>query len=520
MRCFASGLPLAFALILIGCGAGSETKPVAAPPGKAEKPDSAISKIVPPSPPKTLFEPLEALVSRHGFAPQQVGFAVRDLVSGEVLAYRNPHRTYIPASVTKVATAVTALEILGADKRFETRVQSSGHIQNGELSGDLALVGGGDPLLSSADLMAMCRRLHRAGVREVTGRFLVDDGQGLRRRSINRRQPEGARYNPAISPLTVGFNRIRIVHEKRGTSSTATAYAVPPLPGVDLALDTRQSRNDAPWRLAFRPEGVVWRLNPEASPKGAHWVPLKRPSMATGAMFRRLCGRLGIEMPHPERDRGPAQGRTLARHVSPPLYRIVAAMLEHSNNLVAELVGTAATQALTGRILPLNRSSAAVARWWQERLPEHEWPGFRPGNHSGLTARGRMTPAQMAAILEFADGRFYEMPSGTKRSLLSLLPAAGTSGAFGGRLDWPATALSVWAKTGTMHFASGLAGYLLTSDGRRLAFAIFVTDREQRLRYNPQAEAQPKGQAARIADWRRRAKALEAELVRRWAHRN
>ncbi len=56
----------------------------------------------------------------------------------------------IPASTHKLAVAAVALEVLGPDHRFTTKVAASTPV-DGVIEGDLVLVGGGDPLLVSAD---------------------------------------------------------------------------------------------------------------------------------------------------------------------------------------------------------------------------------------------------------------------------------------------------------------------------------------------------------------------------------
>jgi D-alanyl-D-alanine carboxypeptidase/D-alanyl-D-alanine-endopeptidase (penicillin-binding protein 4) len=49
-----------------------------------------------------------------------------------------------PASVAKALTSLYALDTLGADHRFQTRVMATGSVIGGVLKGDLILVGGGD----------------------------------------------------------------------------------------------------------------------------------------------------------------------------------------------------------------------------------------------------------------------------------------------------------------------------------------------------------------------------------------
>lgn len=72
-------------------------------------------------------------------------FVVADAVTGEVLESFSALRAHPPASVTKAVTALYALEMLGPQFRFETRLLGTGPIENGVLKGDLILAGGGRP---------------------------------------------------------------------------------------------------------------------------------------------------------------------------------------------------------------------------------------------------------------------------------------------------------------------------------------------------------------------------------------
>ncbi len=83
-----------------------------------------------------------------------------------------------PASTLKVLTAGTALLTLGAEHRFVTAVRATGALgSNGVLLGDLVLVGGGDPTLTTADLAGLAAQVAAAGVRTVNGRLAVDDAR-------------------------------------------------------------------------------------------------------------------------------------------------------------------------------------------------------------------------------------------------------------------------------------------------------------------------------------------------------
>ena len=97
-------------------------------------------------------------------------------------------RPLIPASTLKVLTAAAALTAFGPDVTFTTEVRAANSPVDGVIEGDLYLVGGGDPLLSTADYLATFRNQPQiatsfeaiadavvaAGVKEVRGRVVGD----------------------------------------------------------------------------------------------------------------------------------------------------------------------------------------------------------------------------------------------------------------------------------------------------------------------------------------------------------
>jgi len=454
----------------------------------------------------------------HGFRPDQVGFLLRDLADGRVLAAHNAESAFIPASVTKLATAAAALEILGGAHRFETRVRVHGGLANGRLDGDLILEGGGDPLLGADGLLALCEDLRHAGLRRVSGRFLLDDRRYPRQRAIADTQPPDATYNPGVSALALDFNRIRVLWEPAG--ERLRGRTLPAVPSVAVAQRRDPNAPRRGWRAEIRDGTTLWRAAPDLASRGEDWLPVKRPAAVTGALFRQLCARTGLDLPPPVPVQATGDPDTralpvLARHAGRPVADIAKAMLAYSNNLVAELLGLAAAQHLTGRRLSLAESAEVLRRWWAARLPEDAGL-FKVANHSGLDAGGQASPAWFAALLGEVRDRRYAVPGGDRRGLISLLPAAGWGSGLGERLRDPASAFHVWAKTGTMAYASGLAGYLLGAEGRRYAFAVLVTDAEARRAYDAAANKRAPARQARRAGWRDRAKALEADLLRGW----
>ena len=99
-----------------------------------------------------------------------------ELLDGGEVASGGADAEINPASVVKVATSMWALETLGPDFRWETRVLARGTVgsDEGTLDGDLVVQGGGDPDFQDENAFLVAAALNRAGLRTVTGALKVD----------------------------------------------------------------------------------------------------------------------------------------------------------------------------------------------------------------------------------------------------------------------------------------------------------------------------------------------------------
>lgn len=132
------------------------------------------------------------------------GVLIRDLTTGQVLFEHRAATRRIPASVEKLYTTAAALRRMGASTRLNTDLLATGELDaNGRLEGDLVLVGGGDPTLSTADISVLAGRAAAAGVKRVTGSVVGDES-----RFDTRRGNTGWGYTPwlggSLGALTVG----------------------------------------------------------------------------------------------------------------------------------------------------------------------------------------------------------------------------------------------------------------------------------------------------------------------------
>src|SRR6266478_6667425 len=120
------------------------------------------------------------------------GIEIVSLRTGKVLYSQNSDKLLTPASNTKLFTTSAALALIGPDYKFRTSVETTGSLdKHGRLSGDLLLVGRGDPNLSGRELPYDLRTqrndhpikvlenladsLVQKGVKYVDGDLIADD---------------------------------------------------------------------------------------------------------------------------------------------------------------------------------------------------------------------------------------------------------------------------------------------------------------------------------------------------------
>ncbi len=428
-----------------------------------------------------------AILRAHGFTPARAAWFVATVEDFAPRSVHEPDRPVEPASLAKLVTAAAALEVLGPDARPVTELRATGTVRAGVLTGDLALVGGGDPLLDPDHLLELAFALREAGVQRVTGRLLLDDTRFPRFAALDPTEPEPVAWNAGVGPLVVGFARVR------------PEPGPPPflLPPVGLAVET-VAEATGPRRTARG-----FRIAREAPPPA---LPLADPGMAAARLFHRFAADLGIDLPPPVRGRAPADARLLARHSGPPLAETVRGMLRYSNNQLATMVGLETALRLGPPPRDLAASAARLVAALVRRHPDLDAAALAVRDHAGLDPRGRVTVRGLARLLAVMFDRF---------AFPARLPANGGPGTLTRRLLAADLAFRVRAKTGSAAHLVGLAGYLFPERGDPLVFAVILGDEAKRRAY---LAARPPDAAmrARVRAWKARARAAVDALVATW----
>ncbi|HXT25253.1 MAG TPA: D-alanyl-D-alanine carboxypeptidase/D-alanyl-D-alanine-endopeptidase [Candidatus Eisenbacteria bacterium] len=467
----------------------------------------------------TLEQRVGRIMARPEFAHSRFGIKFISADRGEVIYELNSQQLFVPGSTTKLLSAGTALELLGADYRFHTKIYRTGPItKDGTLKGDLVLVASGDLNLSNriqpdgtlafededhsyggpdskglaGDPLQVIRELARQvaakGIKKVKGRLLVDASLF----------PEGERElgtGVVISPVVVNDNVVDVVVSP-GTAESAPAQIkiAPQTAYVSVINQATTGKADSKSSIKYENE----KLNSDGTrsvaltgsiPLGGKPVmasyPVPEPSRYAVTVLAEALKAEGVTValasPAESLDFKTLAAKysaenVLAEHISLPLKEEVKVTLKVSQNLHASSIPYLLGALIAHKDQQIDQAGFDL---------EHEFL-----TKAGLDLRG-------AAQSDGAGGNAYFSPDFMVHYLSYMsnqkdydyfyraLPILGKDGTLVKiQVNSPAAG-HVHAKTGTygaydalnkklMVTGKGLAGYMDTADGKHLILALYV----------------------------------------------
>src|SRR5882762_3791552 len=256
----------------------------------------------------TLESRVKKIMTRPEFAHSRFGIKFISAGSGDVIYELNSPQLFVPGSTTKLLSAGTALELLGGDYRFHTKVYRTGPItKDGTLQGDLVLVASGDLNLSNriqadgtlafededhsyggpdskglpGDPLQVIRQLaHQVaakGIKKINGRVLVDVTLF----------PEGERElgtGVVISPIVVNDNVIDVVVSP-GTAENAAAQVKVAPQTAYVTIINQATTGKAPSKPSIKYENEKLNSDGTRSVVLSGSLPLRgKPTMASYAV--------------------------------------------------------------------------------------------------------------------------------------------------------------------------------------------------------------------------------------------
>lgn len=343
------------------------------------------------------------------------GAYVYDVSTGTPLFAERSTVAHPPASVEKLYTATTALELMGPQETLSTAVLGVGHLDpGGHWVGNLYLHGGGDPTFGSpffiglhyggvgATVTRLALEVKRAGIRSVSGNI---DGDESFFDSLRGDPSSGYGQDPELEGnlSALSFNRGETGNQ--GGARAPAAYAAYELRG------------------AMRAQGISVHGGTAAT--------------------------------------APSGASTIASVKSPTLKQLLGLTLPPSDNFFAE----ALIKDLGARYGGAGSTSAGAAVVRKTVARFHIHPYLIDG--SGLSHSDHTSPIEVVTLLT----ALAHTPLGT--TLRGDLAVAGHTGTLSERMRGTPASGRCQAKTGTLNGVSNLAGYCQSIGGDILAFAFF-----------------------------------------------
>ncbi len=468
----------AVAVLAIGLAVAAESRCLGA--GARRAPIPRLSAGTP------LSEQLLAIAKRPPVRNRaEFAVAVAEVGSGEPLLSVNGETPLILASTTKLFTTAAALERLGKDYRFKTRLYADGDVQNGELEGHLVVRGGGDPAISGRlfadDPLAVfepwARSLHERGLRRIRDGLLLDTSffdEVLWHPDWPAEQ-EQHWWQAPVSALSYNDNVI-LVRATGGFRPGAPALlgfypAGPPLlsligrvftaPGHGARIGVRResgSRTVVASGLVGR--NRVWMKD----------VTVPDPPLYFASGFSRVLEETGIELgTGPTVARGKwslPESRLLHTHET-PILPVLAVCNKRSQSFYAEQI-----------LKTLGAERTGLGTWEAGRREVAEFLkslGLAPSNYrladgSGRSRNNLATANAYLAFLQALAGRWDKFDLYEPTLAITGDPA----GSLRHRMLGEATRGRVFAKTGNIAGVVTLCGYVHARSGKRYAFAILI----------------------------------------------
>ena len=431
----------------------------------------------------------------------------------------NPDTARTPASTMKLIPSFVALDTLGADFIWHTRVYHSGIIIGERLYGDLVIQGSGDPKMSYKRLQQLLSQVQKAGIRHIDGDIIIDST------IFNNVSKDPAAfdhsplrpYNASPDGFLVNFNTIGIKSKPASNGQAQLSYA-PQLANYELPsfINTRGAAC-ARANYSLAPQWQANKLNfnaPLPERCGEHIFYIGYPDakdFATRvvaadwqALGNTLSGKVSAqETPYRSyqssvtNHKRPARGLAalplsplpIVSYSSLTLSQQIYDINHFSNNVMTEQVAlsigayskapsiaanvapSVASNAITPTAVSLYQFGSpkstdypqalqTINQWWQTNLTTA--PPYLT-NGSGLCRECTLSAANLEELLTYA----YAHPDfDTYVDSLGIAGVSGTIMYHSRRMPDSGAIGRAWIKTGTLNNVTAMAGYVKGQSGQ------------------------------------------------------
>lgn len=434
---------------------------------------------------------IKSLISNSDFANANIGLCVQAVESGEYIFVSNESKNFIPASTQKIITTAAALDYLGADFKFSTKLYLDGKLNgNGEFMGNVIIRGLGDPSLSKyyhkeplEIFDVWIKKLDSLGINSITGNIIGDDsyfddvyyGPGWSWDDFSYF------YSSQVSALSFNDNRVDLYiysGDSVGDAARINSYPQSNYYRINNRIKTSHPTlsNSLNGSRDFNSNIIkLWGSVPyEQSRKTPNTLSLtiENPTLYflnifkskleqekisfSGGLMKKSDVHENIDYLH---------SLLLAENFSPPLKEIIDVINQESHNLAAEMILKTLGKENFG-----NGTFYSGSEYLQKFLLKAgvNVQNVKIFDGSGLSRLNLISPRNLVNVLN------YVYRSSNKDIFIKSLAKPGEPGTLKRRMNRSKAEKNVVGKTGSMNNVSAICGYVTTSDNETFAFAIMM----------------------------------------------
>lgn len=418
-----------------------------------------------------------------------MGISVRDVTNGQLIASYQKDKGFVPASSLKLVTTLSAVDILGVEFCFQTKITHDGILENdGTLKGNIYIEGGGDPTLGSKRipgvlsfeqlLEKLTNGILAYGIKCVDGDIIADE-------SIFNSFPIspswqwndlGNYYASGAWGLNILENEYSIFFQRSGSvgESAKIQYFEPYVPDLkvenEVTIDTAGSGDNVyifggPYNFGKRAVGTV----PQG--KGLFKVRGSIPDPPAFLAFRLhkqfMDKNIGIQNFRTQyhADSKKDLRKEILKISSPSLGTIASYANWDSVNMYCESILKILGYQKGG--MGSGQMGVAVIKKYLSEMGLDITP-LHMEDGSGLSARNLISADLLTSFLVNISKRHPQ------EELFSLLPKTGKDGTVRSLLNNTKAQGNVWAKSGSMQKIHSFSGYILANSGRKVAYTVLL----------------------------------------------
>ena len=423
---------------------------------------------------KGLSSRLDTLIKYQLPVGSNVGISIYDLTDGKSLYTYQADKLSRPASTMKLLTTITALSHPDADDPFKTEVCYQDVIEQDPLKGDLYVVGGYDPEFDDEALDSLVNAVSRFPFSVISGHVYGDVSMkdSIYWGSGWAWDDTPASYQPYLSPLMLNKGLVTVTASPGERGHLASLDCVPASSYYTVTNETK-SRTPAAGRFGVSRDwlqngnNIVVKGNVEGKRTGMVNIYSSR-DFFMHTFLERLQAK-GIQCPV-NYAFNELQKDSLSVQIAlfeTAIQDVINQIMKESDNLNAEALLCRLGAQATGKKHISDEDGLSVIRKQIKALGEDP-DYYKLADGCGLSNYNYISPNLLIAFLKFAYSR-----TDVFQKLYKALPIGGVDGTLKYRMKRGTPSYkNVHAKTGSFTAINCLAGYLRTTNGHEIAFAI------------------------------------------------